>query len=159
MSVLRQAPLYLLAALPAIVRSQLFPTGPSREVRSRSESPPTVVNCTSLTGLFVVNTAGLPTIFTVLGELALELKRHEEILPVHIAERIEQTRAPSHSMLTSRPSTLTGKFCACAVVALKLAMVTVESPGFNAWKVSLNRGPEPVTGLLFFSTRTPSVGR
>ena len=34
--------------------------------------------------------AGLPTIFTVLGELGLELKRQEDILPVYTAERIER---------------------------------------------------------------------
>jgi uncharacterized protein (TIGR03435 family) len=71
-----------------------------------------VVNRTALSGLFTVNTggwapmrlpppppnttpavnpfAGLPTIFTVLGKLGLELKRQEEILPVYTAERIER---------------------------------------------------------------------
>ncbi len=71
-----------------------------------------VVNRTGLNGLFAVNTegwapmrlpppppnaapvanpyAGLPTIFTVLGELGLELKRQEDILPVYTAERIER---------------------------------------------------------------------
>lgn len=70
-----------------------------------------VVNHTALTGLFTVNTegwapmrmpppppgvtpagnpfAGLPTIFTVLGKLGLELKQQEEILPVYAVERIE----------------------------------------------------------------------
>ena len=71
-----------------------------------------VVNRTALSGLFTVNTegwapmrlpppppniapaanpfAGLPTIFTVLGKLGLELKRQEEILPVYTAESIER---------------------------------------------------------------------
>jgi hypothetical protein len=37
-----------------------------------------------------VNFADLPTIFTVLGELSLELHRQEEILPVYTVERIER---------------------------------------------------------------------
>ena len=71
-----------------------------------------VVNRTALNGLFTVHTegwtpmrlpppppnaapaanpfAGLPTIFTVLGKLGLELKRQDEILPVYTAERIER---------------------------------------------------------------------
>jgi uncharacterized protein (TIGR03435 family) len=71
-----------------------------------------VVNRTSLGGLFTVNTegwlpmrlpppppgvtpagnpfAGLPSIFTVLGKLGLELSRHEESLPVYTAERLER---------------------------------------------------------------------
>ena len=70
-----------------------------------------VVNRTALSGLFTVNTegwvplrlpppppdatpavnafAGLPTIFTVLGKLGLELKRQQGILPVYTVERIE----------------------------------------------------------------------
>ena len=74
-----------------------------------------VVNRTALSGLFTVNTegwlpmrlpppppnttpdpnhfAGLPTIFTVLGKLGLELKRQEDILPVYTAERIERPAA------------------------------------------------------------------
>jgi uncharacterized protein (TIGR03435 family) len=74
-----------------------------------------VVNRTALSGLFTVNTegwapmrlpppppnatpaanpfAGLPTIFTVLGKLGLELKRQEEILPVYTVERIERPAA------------------------------------------------------------------
>jgi uncharacterized protein (TIGR03435 family) len=74
-----------------------------------------VVNRTALNGLFTVNTegwvpmrlpppppgattagnpfAGLPTIFTVLGELGLDLKRQEDILPVYTAERIERPAA------------------------------------------------------------------
>lgn len=71
-----------------------------------------VVNRTSLSGLFTVNTegwlpmrlpppppnaapavdpfAGLPTIFTVLGKLGLELKRQGDILPMYTVERIER---------------------------------------------------------------------
>jgi len=74
-----------------------------------------VVNRTALRGLFTVNTegwlpmrlpppppnatpavnpfAGLPTIFTVLGKLGLELKRQEDILPVYTVERIERPAA------------------------------------------------------------------
>jgi uncharacterized protein (TIGR03435 family) len=74
-----------------------------------------VVNRTALRGLFTVNTEGwvpmrlpppppnaapavnpfasLPTIFTVLGKLGLELKRQEDILPVYTAERIERPAA------------------------------------------------------------------
>ncbi len=71
-----------------------------------------VVNRTALGGLFTVNTegwvpmrlpppppgaapvvnpfAGLPTIFTVLGKLGLELKRQQDVLPVYTVERIER---------------------------------------------------------------------
>jgi uncharacterized protein (TIGR03435 family) len=71
-----------------------------------------VVNRTALSGLFAVNTegwvpmrlpppppnatptpnpfAGLPTIFTVLGKLGLELERQQDILPVYTVERIER---------------------------------------------------------------------
>ena len=74
-----------------------------------------VVNRTALGGLFAVNTggwlpmrlpppppnttpdvnhfAGLPTIFTVLGKLGLELKREEAILPVYTVERVERPAA------------------------------------------------------------------
>jgi uncharacterized protein (TIGR03435 family) len=74
-----------------------------------------VVNRTALSGLFTVNTegwvpmrlpppppnstpdvnafAGLPTIFSVLGKLGLELKRQEDILPVYTVERIERPAA------------------------------------------------------------------
>ncbi len=74
-----------------------------------------VVNRTVLSGLFTVHTegwapmrlpppppnaspagnsfAGLPTIFTVLGKLGLELKRQEDILPVYTAERLEHPSA------------------------------------------------------------------
>jgi len=74
-----------------------------------------VVNRTALSGLFTVNTegwvpmrlpppppnstrdmsgfAGLPTIFTVLGTLGLELTRQEDILPVYTVERIERPAA------------------------------------------------------------------
>ncbi len=75
-----------------------------------------VVNRTALSGLFTVNTegwppmrlpppppnatpygvnpfAGLPTIFTVLGKLGLELKRQEDILPVYTVKRIERPAA------------------------------------------------------------------
>jgi hypothetical protein len=74
-----------------------------------------VVNRTALSGLFTVNTegwvpmrlpppppnstsdvnafAGLPTIFSVLGKLGLELKRQEDILPVYTVERLERPAA------------------------------------------------------------------
>jgi len=74
-----------------------------------------VVNRTALTGLFTVNTegwvpmrlpppppnatpavnqfAGLPTIFTVLDKLGLELKPQEDVLPVYTVERIERPAA------------------------------------------------------------------
>ena len=74
-----------------------------------------VVNLTALNGLFTVNTegwvpmrlpppppnstpdvnpfAGLPTIFSVLTKLGLELKRQERILPVYTVERIERPNA------------------------------------------------------------------
>jgi uncharacterized protein (TIGR03435 family) len=71
-----------------------------------------VVNRTALSGLFTVNTegwlpmrlpppppnttpdanhfAGLPTIFTVLGKLGLELDRQQASLPVYTVDRIER---------------------------------------------------------------------
>ncbi|MGA7411653.1 MAG: TIGR03435 family protein [Bryobacteraceae bacterium] len=71
-----------------------------------------VVNRTALRGLFTVNTkgwvpmrlpppppnatpvvnpfAGLPTIFTVLGKLGLELKQQEDIVPIYTVERIQR---------------------------------------------------------------------
>jgi len=71
-----------------------------------------VVNRTALSGLFTVNTegwvpmrlpppppnaapaanpfAGLPTIFTVLGKLGLQLNRQAEILPVYTVEHLER---------------------------------------------------------------------
>jgi uncharacterized protein (TIGR03435 family) len=70
-----------------------------------------VVDRTNLSGLFTVHTEGwipmrlppppqngngsvnfasLPTIFTVLGKLGLELHRQEEILPVYTVERVER---------------------------------------------------------------------
>jgi len=74
-----------------------------------------VVNRTGLSGLFTVNTegwlpmrlpppppdatadanhfAGLPSVFAVLGQLGLELKRQEDILPVYTVERIERPAA------------------------------------------------------------------
>jgi uncharacterized protein (TIGR03435 family) len=74
-----------------------------------------VVNRTALSGLFTVHSegwtpmrlpppppnaagaanpfAGLPTIFTVLGKLGLELKRQEDVLPVYTVERIERPTA------------------------------------------------------------------
>jgi len=75
-----------------------------------TDSP--VMDRTELNGLFTVNTegwvpmrlpppppgvaparnpfAGLPTLFTILGKLGLELKRTEAILPVYTVERIER---------------------------------------------------------------------
>ncbi|HTV16527.1 MAG TPA: TIGR03435 family protein [Acidobacteriaceae bacterium] len=74
-----------------------------------------VVNRTGLKGEFTVNTpgwlpmrlpppppnvtpaanpfAGLPTIFAVLGNLGLELRRQEEVLPVYTVERMERPSA------------------------------------------------------------------
>lgn len=74
-----------------------------------------VVNRTAISGLFAVNTegwtpmrlpppppnatpavnpfAGLPTIFTVLGKVGLELKRQEDTLPVYTVEHIERPAA------------------------------------------------------------------
>jgi uncharacterized protein (TIGR03435 family) len=74
-----------------------------------------VVNRTDLSGLFTVHTegwtpmrlpppppnagpsgnpfAGLPTIFTVLGRLGLELNRQEDTLPVYTVEHIERPSA------------------------------------------------------------------
>jgi uncharacterized protein (TIGR03435 family) len=74
-----------------------------------------VVNRMALSGRFTVNTegwapmrlpppppndtpavnpfAGLPTIFTVLGKLGLELTRQDDILPVYTVERIEPPAA------------------------------------------------------------------
>lgn len=71
-----------------------------------------VVNRTALEGLFTVNSegwipmrlpppppgatptpspfAGLPTLFTVLGKLGLELKRQEDAAPVYTVESIER---------------------------------------------------------------------
>jgi uncharacterized protein (TIGR03435 family) len=71
-----------------------------------------VVNRTALSGLFTVNTegwfpmrlpppppnatpdvnyfAGLPTIYTVLGKLGLELNRQEDLLPIYTVEHIER---------------------------------------------------------------------
>jgi hypothetical protein len=84
-----------------------------------------VVNRTALSGLFTVNTegwvpmrlpppppnstpavnsfAGLPTIFTVLGKLGLELKRQQDVLPVYTVERIErQPPTDDHALLRAR---------------------------------------------------------
>jgi uncharacterized protein (TIGR03435 family) len=74
-----------------------------------------VVNRTALSGLFTVNTegwtpmrlpppppgatptanpfAGLPTIFTVLGKLGLELKWQEDVLPVYTLDRVQHPAA------------------------------------------------------------------
>ena len=76
-----------------------------------------VVNRTALSGLFGVETegwmpmrlpppppgnpnappppfAGLPTIFTVLGKLGLELKKQEATVPVYTVERVERPPQP-----------------------------------------------------------------
>ena len=75
-----------------------------------------VVNRTALSGLFTVKSegwipmrlpppppnftayggnpfGGLPTLFTVLGQLGLELRRQEDVLPVYTVERIERPKA------------------------------------------------------------------
>jgi uncharacterized protein (TIGR03435 family) len=74
-----------------------------------------VLNRTELSGLFTVNTEGwvpmrlpppppnvtptanpfssLPTIFTLLDKLGLELKRQEDVLPVYTVERVERPTA------------------------------------------------------------------
>jgi len=74
-----------------------------------------VVNRTALSGLFTVNTegwvpmrlpppppnaipagnpfAGLPTLFTVLGKLGLELRRQDDTLPIYTVEHIERPTA------------------------------------------------------------------
>ena len=51
--------------------------------------PPPPPNATPAVNPF----AGLPTIFSVLGKLGLELKRQEDILPVYTVERIERPAA------------------------------------------------------------------
>jgi uncharacterized protein (TIGR03435 family) len=75
-----------------------------------------VLNRTTLSGLFTLNTegwipmrlpppppnanlstnpfAGLPTIFTVLSKLGLELTRQQEVLPVYTIEHIERPITP-----------------------------------------------------------------
>jgi uncharacterized protein (TIGR03435 family) len=81
----------------------------ARYIENWTDLPP--VNRTNLGGLFTMRTEGwlpmrlpppppngnghvdfsrLPTIFTVLGELGLDLHRHEEVLPVYTVERIER---------------------------------------------------------------------
>jgi uncharacterized protein (TIGR03435 family) len=81
-------------------------------IENWTDLPP--VNRTNLSGLFTVRTEGwlpmrlpppppdgnghvdfsiLPTIFTVLGKLGLELHRQEEVLPVYTIERIERAAA------------------------------------------------------------------
>jgi uncharacterized protein (TIGR03435 family) len=80
----------------------------ARYIENWTDLPP--VNRTNLDGLFTMRTEGwlpmrlpppppnsngpadfsrLPTIFTVLGKVGLELHRHEEVLPVYTVERIE----------------------------------------------------------------------
>lgn len=81
----------------------------ARYIENWTDLPP--VNRTNLSGLFMTRTEGwlpmrlpppppngnrrvdfsrLPSIFTVLGKLGLELHRHEEVLPVYTVERIER---------------------------------------------------------------------
>jgi uncharacterized protein (TIGR03435 family) len=55
--------------------------------------PPPPPNVTPATNPAVNPFGGLPTIFTVLDKLGLELKRQEEILPVYTVERIERPAA------------------------------------------------------------------
>lgn len=80
----------------------------ARYIKNWTDLPP--VNRTNLDGLFTMRTEGwlpmrlpppppnsnrrvdfsrLPTIFTILGKVGLELHRHEEVLPVYTVERIE----------------------------------------------------------------------
>ena len=80
----------------------------ARYIENWTDLPP--VNRTNLDGLFTMRTEGwlpmrlpppppnsnrrvdfsrLPTIFTILGKVGLELHRHEEVLPVYTVERIE----------------------------------------------------------------------
>jgi hypothetical protein len=40
-----------------------------------------------------VDFSSLPTVFTVLGKLGLELHRQEEVLPVYTVERIDRSAA------------------------------------------------------------------
>ncbi len=81
----------------------------TRYIENWTDLPP--VNRTNLSGLFTTRTEGwlpmrlpppppngnghvdfssLPTVFTVLGKLGLELHRQEEILPVYTLERIKR---------------------------------------------------------------------
>jgi hypothetical protein len=80
MSVFCQAVVYLFLALPAAAQSQGFAT---------MRLPPPPPNTTPAGNPF----SGLPTIFTVLDRLGLELKRQEDILPVYTVERIERPTA------------------------------------------------------------------
>ena len=84
----------------------------ARSIENWTDLPP--VNRTNLSGLFTVRTEGwlpmrlpppppdgnghvdfssLPTIFTVLGKLGLELHRQEAVLPVYTIERIARAAA------------------------------------------------------------------
>ena len=81
----------------------------ARYIENWTDLPP--VNRTHLGGMFTMHTEGwrpmrlpppppnsnrrvdfsrLPTIFTILGKVGLELHRHEEVLPVYTVERIER---------------------------------------------------------------------
>lgn len=55
--------------------------------------PPPPPNATPAVNPF----AGLPTIFTVLGKLGLELERNQDILPVYSMKRIERPAANRRS--------------------------------------------------------------
>ena len=65
--------------------------------------PPPPPNATPAVNPF----AGLPTIFSVLGKLGLELKRQEDILPVYTVERIERPAANGRSRSITRPFSAT----------------------------------------------------
>jgi uncharacterized protein (TIGR03435 family) len=81
-------------------------------IENWTDLPP--VNRTNVSGLFTMHTEGwlpmrlpppppngngrvdfssLPTVFTVLGKLGLELHRQEEVLPVYTVERIDRSAA------------------------------------------------------------------
>jgi uncharacterized protein (TIGR03435 family) len=73
--------------LPAVNRTELNGLfGVQTEGWIPMRLPPHPANVTPPANPF----AGLPTLFTVLGKLGLELKRQEDVLPVYTVERIER---------------------------------------------------------------------